>query len=343
MAFCFKETPEKKAFLWENIVFQSKAYYNFAVSVPGGLTSLRNFNQYFSQYRTSYDVKKGTQTIPGSVFQPFRGTQLLDEHNDIHLGIHYISSQYLAESSLADQLKGVENFFGIRKMDLTSDSEGSENVIEMDELNLHPCMPSLLKLLDKMKFLQSANSQSLPKWMAEFLVRLEKSKYHINCRLLIAKLVINRHNIFEPFADKFFRALAQLMCDYTQQTKIFHYFFRDVCILFLRWEATKLTTPDDEQLLSRFLNIILQMIVYPDLEVLRANLTIFKLLCERWRKIYKPELSIMNSLIGFEGDQQNINRMNRLAGLQICGILMANDIKIHMDDINMSVFYDRLI
>ncbi len=30
--------------------------------------------------------------------------------------------------------------------------------------------------------------------------------------------------------------------------------------------------------------------------------------------------------------------MNRLAGLQICGILMANDIKIRMDDINVLLY-----
>ena len=91
-----------------------------------------------------------------------------------------------------------------------------------------------------------------------------------------------------------------------------------------------LSSPD-ERAVSAFLNYIMKNIVVPDLEILRSNLSIYKLLCEKWREWYTPSYSILKGLLSLTSESKPTTyvRLARLAGLQVVGVLLVNHIPIY--------------
>ncbi|CAF3971592.1 unnamed protein product, partial [Rotaria sp. Silwood1] len=147
----------------------------------------------------------------------------------------YLPSQYLFGSSLTDELalfdftsvvasqqqndlnknqlnSFTENSFEIsfnKKIDdrpaLIEDTDNNYGInfieIEMDELNLHPCMIPMICLLKHMETNGITPIQSdMPPWMICLYKKFSDTTIIFNIKLFIMRLIIHTHTIFKPYA-----------------------------------------------------------------------------------------------------------------------------------------------
>jgi len=122
-------------------------------------------------------------------------------------------------------------------------------------------MLAFLNLLEDMrkKFGETwaATPNTMPAWMTEVHKRFSNTNTPLNIRLFIAKLVVNKLDIFEPFGHLWFKPLVRLMQS-PELDSTFHYFLRDVCIVLLKWSASEkvkftITGAEDRRLASELI------------------------------------------------------------------------------------------
>jgi DNA-dependent protein kinase catalytic subunit len=158
--FCFKENAAKHEYLWENIVDTDR---------------LCQF-----EVETNFPVAHKEVT---SLLSKFRAKE---DAQDKQANLRYISSQYLADSSLSQDISNT-SFFGKENEDNepkdvadkpredaaanTTGTSGEETgeMIELDPINSNPCMLSLLRLIDHLQkqFGATYSKDEMPKWMKE--------------------------------------------------------------------------------------------------------------------------------------------------------------------------------
>eukprot|EP01125_Pyxidicula_operculata_P008002 TRINITY_DN2699_c0_g1_i1.p1 TRINITY_DN2699_c0_g1~~TRINITY_DN2699_c0_g1_i1.p1 ORF type:complete len:2900 (-),score=828.74 TRINITY_DN2699_c0_g1_i1:54-8009(-) len=242
--FCFKIDPEKNEKLWDNIV-DTKISYQFE--------SETNFPVANKEVLSLFTTAK--------------------ESSDKKVERRYISSHYLADSSLSMDALG-SSFFGGQKdnvaknipqltssnsmdemkidkkganttsnttsmstMTNTVNAQTPKESIELDVLNSNPCMITLLKLIELIhqKFSITNTKDVMPRWMKELHTVCVSTMTHVNIKLFITKLIINLPHIFEPYARFWFKIIIQIVLENEFGKSGFNYFVRDICIMFLKW------------------------------------------------------------------------------------------------------------
>lgn len=146
-------------------------------------------------------------------------------------------------------------------------------VLEMDEVNLHPCMELFLKTIAhiQQKFppagvvpgtsSSSSPADEMPKWMFELHSKFQRRDTHPNIQLFIVKIILNRSKIFQPYAHFWLRPLLEFVINnevMQQQHQLrsgsgsgnssgsgLNYMERDVAILLLKWNVAPRTTQSE--------------------------------------------------------------------------------------------------
>lgn len=141
----------------------------------------------------------------------------------------------------------------------TRDDDSSSRTlddIELDEINRNPMMLQMLQTIDilhKSVTPPDAANLKMPAWMGELLLTLTDPTSHINHRLVVAKLVINRPAVFEPYAKDFWRGLAQLAINTSSEGEGINYMVQDICNVLIIWstkqvpDANSDNRPDDDE------------------------------------------------------------------------------------------------
>lgn len=145
--------------------------------------------------------------------------------------VAYLSSQYLMNSSLSQDVNQFDFNVPASAYNVPNPlTEGNNDnkdardatMIEMDDLNNHPCMITFLNLIRHMRDNKvysvptSGDVVEQPSWMACLHKKLTDATSHINAKLFIAKMVVNEAKIFEPFAQ--IRLLASIRYEHTDQS-----------------------------------------------------------------------------------------------------------------------------
>lgn len=82
--------------------------------------------------------------------------------------------------------------------------------------------------------------------MPDFMKFLHNEITQANCSLVtkvfILKVVTNNSKVFEPYADFWFRPIAEYLAAKETGGKGFHYFARDLCTMLVSWASF---TPKD--------------------------------------------------------------------------------------------------
>ncbi|KAL9649605.1 hypothetical protein ABK040_003282 [Willaertia magna] len=344
--FLFKD---KDGDLWDNIVDVNHEY-KFEIETN------------FSFHRKAVDELR--------VDANQRSTDEPRKSRDLRIG--YLSSQYLSDSSLSGSLPYVSSFLipGSKYVDASAvaspeeiskekSTTGTDNnekkeesnatTLEMDELNQSPCMPAILRTIDHIHstFVYS-NKQVLPTWMTEIQKKLDDDSAHRNIKLFLAKVIVNRPAIFEPFGKFFFEPIIKTILQEEQnnETRGIHYFVRDLCILLLRWKD--LTPPSTSKpLLTKLLSYLMKNCAHQKRIILKSNLELIKLFVEKW----KDHISINKSIIlGWlcHDASKTTAKMARSTGLQLLGVVIANDMPAYdpVLDANITTeekFYDKVL
>jgi DNA-dependent protein kinase catalytic subunit len=214
--------------------------------------------------------------------------------------------------------------------------------LEMDALNQNPAMPVFLKLLMHLHTTVSPPKagDKMPSWMQELYDKMSSPDTHINIRLFIAKLIINRPQVFEPFGEHWWKPLSLLIVDSPSFGSGINYFVQDLCVLLLTW-AGKSTEPsqgdksnwppvvpssaneEDVRISSRLIAFLMANTYHPTSFVMRNNLELVKGFLENWgAHVVIPTAVICDQFSRTTEKEEKEN----LVGIQLLGVVLANNL-----------------
>lgn len=235
------------------------------------------------------------------------------------------TSQSLAFFS-ASSLSQLDSLPTMDAAPLASDDAYEGIELELDPLNAHPCMVSLLRTIIEMKhqFGASWDANVMPTWMKKIQETMAQAESHVNVRLFITKLILNVPTIFEPYASTW----LPLMLNTLVETGIspdseFHYLLRDVCVLILDiWPPLGARSDEDEY--SRFLNTLIELCPHPNSAVRDDNILLATRLILRWKNIVQIDTGVLaDFLLSEEEENGRLGRAKRVTGLQLVSALVS--------------------
>lgn len=104
-------------------------------------------------------------------------------------------------------------------------------------------MQMILKVIDTLseKFSSSWTSDKMPGWMKKLFDSYSadgsqnEPELSFSAKLFILKLIINRSNVFQPYANFWFTHLADYVVSKETGGKGLHYFLRDICVILINF------------------------------------------------------------------------------------------------------------
>ncbi|XP_022778667.1 DNA-dependent protein kinase catalytic subunit-like isoform X5 [Stylophora pistillata] len=354
VAFLFSENPIKGQLLLDNLVDCNRTY-TFEVELSAPLERRKQFRM---QARIPSPKENSLEESAGRT----------------GLSIHYMYSQYLADSSLSEDISqcdfsspiqvhsGTEARQPLYKLNESSSTaeqtddwyEVSEDTLEMDDLNRHESMAKMISLLKHLVDKKISPEQvkdvpptDMPAWMAPLHKKIASSSTHLNIRLFIAKLIINEAKIFEAHAKFWFNPLMELILQIKDTepagTEGINYFIVDLVVTLLSWSTTAIPedSHNDRHLASRLLGFLMSRTRHRHRSLFRNNLEIVKSVVEIWKSIlHVPAEVIFNSF----SDPDPVKKDNAV-GIQLLGVVVANGLFPVTSDstIDEDRFYGTLV
>ncbi|XP_078543449.1 DNA-dependent protein kinase catalytic subunit [Lissotriton helveticus] len=320
--FLFSEKPEKSLFIFENLI-DLRHCYTFPVEVEVPIEKKRKY----------VTIRKLARDVSSDPEEP-----------------RYLSSQsYMADSSLSEEMSQFDFSTGVQSFSYSSQDPSAQPAhskrkeqaepanlgdfmeLEMDELNQHECMSSMIGLIKHMQQNQitprveeGVVPQDLPPWMKFLHGKLANPSTPLNIRLFIAKLVVNSEEVFQPYARQWLGPLLQLVVSGNNGGEGIHYMVVEIVVTLLSW--TSVATPSgvakDEILANRLLDFLMKNAFHDKRAVFRHNLEIIKTVLECW----KDCLSIPYSLIFERFSSGDPNAKDNSVGIQLLGLVLANNL-----------------
>lgn len=258
----FKEHPEKNDFIWTNVIDLNKTFaFDVETNFPVATRAFKSLQV------------TGNSDTTGELARKRRKAD----------AVHYISTQYLQDSTFSQDLSYMGSF-APQAASSTSVSPSSTMVggetdmsekvsseqrregtaeMEMDEVNRSLLMVPFMRLLDAIasKFPLKADEE-VPDWEDELLSKFKDEETHINIRIFIAKCLLNRPQMFTVHSQYWIRPVLKFALA-LPQTQGISYFLRDICVLVLRWLKDKenLNIQIDVTTSERNSNLVSQFIV----------------------------------------------------------------------------------
>ncbi|KAJ8280685.1 hypothetical protein GJAV_G00057750 [Gymnothorax javanicus] len=330
--FLFSEKPEKNQFILENIIDMQRTYrFPIEVEVP-----LERKNKFVTIRK---EASAENEEAP-----------------------RYLSTQsFMAGSSLSEEMSQFDFSTGVQSFSYSSDIPGRQMAVgsrartdtapqdeaielEMDELNQHECMATMINLVRHMqrispKLEQDVEPNELPPWMKFLQGKLGNSSMPLNIRLFIAKLIINTEEVFRPYARFWLGPLLQLVVSEDNGGAGIHFMVVDIVVTVLSW--TSIATPKgntrDEVLANQLLRFLMKNCFHSKRVVFRHNLEIIKTVVECWR----PCLDVPYGLIYEQFSRKDPSSKDNSVGLQLLGIVLANNLPPY--DPRCGVEYERYV
>ncbi len=219
--------------------------------------------------------------------------------------------------------------------------ELNEHDFELDAWNTHECMATLLGLIDRLHALQqpllavaavasAANTgntvvPAMPAWQAQLLAKIQHDETSKNVKLFIAKIVTNRPDAFEPWAGDWFRPLIQqtLVAGDTPEGPVFNYMVTDLCITLLSWARSAIPGEIDAYHVRKLLEFLFANARHEKGPVLKNNVTIIRLLLEKWRPRVRTCIPYHTIFRNFASPDV-VSKWN-LCGIHLLSAVVAND------------------
>lgn len=333
--FCFNEEPSKGEMIWENII-DIKTELSFEVETNFPIAT-KELSSLYSQATRKFSDQR--QTLPKK----------------------YISSNYLIDSSLSQDVAANSPFFvegNINDSKMAIEKEGEEeierDVIELDPINASPCMFTILDLIDCMnrkfevdyKALLEKPIPEMPKWMEALYNKMTSISTHLNIKVFIVKVILNRQSVFAPYMFKWFIPIIEHIVSNEETTgkNGLNYYLRDICISFLKYDFLP-TESYQRRLANKFVEFIITRTYHNDRQIVKSNMQIVKLLIEKWSKFIHPNKKIIMEFLTYDKRPRS-TRLHRLIGLLTVGYLLSNGFKLydpeHDNELSKAVWLETL-
>ncbi|CAF5196671.1 unnamed protein product, partial [Rotaria magnacalcarata] len=273
--------------------------------------------------------RKDNRTLLNILCKKIRTSSNSDSQQRSSATPRYLPSQYLFGSSLTDELavfdftsaavtqqqndlnKSQSNSLAESSMKISlhkkSDDrpaliEGTDTdfgadflELEMDELNLHPCMVPMVCLLKHMETNGITPVQSdMPPWMICLYKKFSDPSIPFNIRLFIMRLITHTHTVFKPYARYWLTPIIQ-MCNqvFEKSSDGLNTFLIDTIVILLSWNSVAIPSELDTMSVQRLLEYLFLNCTHTNSLVMKSNLDLIKKLIESWhQRIHTPTLII---------------------------------------------------
>jgi len=204
--------------------------------------------------------------------------------------------------------------------------EPQEDQLEMDVLNSLPIMKPLLGVLSRLKQLGIA-AGPMPQWMQMLHGDLSNPASSLPVRLFLIKLVLNRPDLFEPWAVDWFEPIARTMGCAENGGVGFHYFLRDVATLFAStWEHC--VPFGKTQICTKFVNYMVRVGADVRRQILLSNIEVIGTLMKKWREMLTIDHKQIELMLKKTGEEEKEVVAWRLAGVQFYALAVTHSIAI---------------
>ena len=349
-AFIFDANPAKDEQIFENLI-DPDCNYSFPLEL----------DRYY---------KKDKRTLLNILCKKIFSTTKSDantNHQRSTTSPRYLSSQYLFGSSLTDELAVFDFTSAAVNQQLTELNKSQSNSLfdqssmklsqtnrtdeqpalidgtdddvagdlidmEMDELNLHPCMVPMVCLLKHMEntgitpstnLFSSSQSIEMPAWMICLYKKFSDPLVCLNIKLFIMRLILHTHRIFKAYARYWLTPIIQL-CNlmFENSSDGLNTFIIDTVVIVLSWHTQAIPSDLDSIAVYRLTEYLFANCSHRNPIVMKSNLDLIKKLVECWKERIRPATLILYKLIS----ESDLKSKQNAVGLALIGILLANEI-----------------
>ncbi|KAL3877683.1 hypothetical protein ACJMK2_035352, partial [Sinanodonta woodiana] len=328
----FKDDEPKGQFLLQNIIDPDKVY-EFPIQLQSPLERRKKFVSIHKEVKQERgEEEEGGTWVPPS----FLASQNLADSSlsqDISQYNYTISTSASSGASDWNRETGLQRKTSKYQLD---DENVSVNVeedfveLEMDELNQHECMPSLIALLQHMQrtgvtpeIKPGTAVAQMPPWMMYLNSKMSSASSHFNVKLFIAKLIINTSEIFQPYAKFWLRPLCQLIFNSSLSGTGMNYFIVDLVVTMLSWHKTAIPqdSAEEKAMASRLVQFLITNVYHESRPVFRNNLEMLKTTLECWKdRVDIPYQEIYKHLKPPSNDS---SLATSITGVQTLGVVIS--------------------
>lgn len=233
----------------------------------------------------------------------------------------------------------------------------SDALLDDDEMNRHECMDRLVSTVDKMHThvkppaaaaAGDAGAQKMPGWMSQLLKIFESTEVHVNVKLFVGKLLMNRPAAFQTWCVKWYSPMMKVLC-YMMEQKLWplNYYVADMCVLMLEWSESAIPDVKDSAVVQKLLKVLVKSMRHEELPVLKNNAKIVKMLIEKWATLVNGVPCQV--LLEHFRPQANGQSQGILCGVYLLGSIAASELPTYVKDSNTPAeltpkfFYNALI
>eukprot|EP00941_MAST-03F_sp_MAST-3F-sp1_P002172 g2172.t1 len=338
----WKEKKEKNELIWSTITSSLKEYkFEIETDFPIIQLSSKNMGITLNEGRNNQTSNGGGKELQGLSSQYLMNSTVI--HGLSQVG--FISNDKKEEEDERSEEFSVDGKEKEKTKNVTENGNEENNVeeentiaFELDPINAHPCMTTVLTLIDKMtKDFSSSGKKDdsvplppMPPWMNSLYTRFIDADTKLNACIFICKLVMNRSSIFEPWANEWLLPCLQLvhrMENGHGTSRGFHYFLRDLCTVLVDWSncMPQSSNPESKIICSRFINHLISVVWYKDPQktVVRDNIRILRSLIFRWKDYLTIDWTKVAPLLTEKCILPQNLPLKRLAGLQVLSIAVV--------------------
>ena len=224
-------------------------------------------------------------------------------------------------------------------------SEPEIEDFELDDVNQHPCMQIILKVIDSLseKFSQdwdqSTTDATMPGWMQKLYdsyTSVDGSELNFSAKIFILKLMVNRPHIFQPYANQWFSLLTDYILLKDTGGKGFHYFIRDICTILINFsDSINLKKSETQKRCNDVLNCLIKFAADKRKLIFTHNINIIGRLMEKWSQC-KIELNetMIGKMLSMKDGEIPSPDLWRMAGIQVialaCKVGVQSNLLTHL-------------
>ncbi|CAH0476370.1 unnamed protein product [Peronospora belbahrii] len=191
--------------------------------------------------------------------------------------------------------------------------------IELDALNQHPCMISLLRVLVQMKadFGSGWDDKTMPGWMRKLFDVVVDQSVGLNVRLFLAKVVLDIPEVFVMYGSSWLGAVMEALLDVNAAQKVseLNYVLRDCCNLVLNsWNGVVPSAVMD--IPSRFINELIKLCPVQNNMIRDSNVLLVTQLIALWKDSVHIDMSLLINYINADDEDTRIKTAKHFTALQ---------------------------
>lgn len=161
-----------------------------------------------------------------------------------------------------------------------------------------------------------------------------------NISLFLLKIILNRPQIFKPYASFWFIPILKFLVTFNFGEGI-NYFIRDACLMLLQWDIKPQKSPEHFSVVSHFLDFLIKQAPHTTKEIVRSNVEIIRLFVQSWKnKFAVSKKQIQDMLV-------NSSKTVILTALQVLGVLAMSGMPLYDKEFDTNIsefkFYDILL